>query len=70
MFDKFVVIATLDPAKNAHGNDIKYFRTRLEAEIQAASYTADWWKTIEVKEKIELAVGHTYKTVNCWTKAR
>jgi hypothetical protein len=61
-----MVVATLDPAKNAHGNDIKYFRTRLEAEKQAASYTAAWWKTVEVKEKTALAVGgHTYKTVNC-----
>ena len=47
---EYELIANLDPAKNAHGNTIKYFKT-LDDALQYAKneFTCDWWKDLKIR---------------------
>lgn len=57
-FDDFVVVATLDPARNAHGNDVKYHYTLADADVCAAKYTADWYKSVVIKQRASAGAGY------------
>ncbi|MCK9324476.1 MAG: hypothetical protein M0P69_03175 [Bacteroidales bacterium] len=70
MFYKYTLVATFDPAKNAYGNEVKYFRTREEAERRASNYTADWWKTVEVFEITIVGNTYIYNIVSRWRKGQ